>query len=35
MDAHIKNIRQKIAKQAPEASNPLLTVRGVGYKLEG
>jgi DNA-binding response OmpR family regulator len=34
MDAHIKNIRQKISKAAPEAHNPLATVRGVGYKLE-
>jgi DNA-binding response OmpR family regulator len=35
IDAHIKNIRQKLSKQAPEASNPLVTVRGIGYKLEG
>jgi len=35
MDAHIKNVRQKISRAAPEASNPLITVRGVGYKLEG
>jgi DNA-binding response OmpR family regulator len=35
MDAHIKNIRQKISRIAPELSNPLVTVRGVGYKLEG
>jgi len=35
MDAHIKNIRQKISMAAPEVSNPLVTVRGVGYKLEG
>ena len=34
IDAHIKNIRQKILKVAPESSNPLVTVRGVGYKLE-
>ena len=34
IDAHIKNIRQKISKIAPESSNPLFTVRGVGYKLE-
>jgi two-component system alkaline phosphatase synthesis response regulator PhoP len=35
MDAHIKNIRQKISRAAPGVSNPLVTVRGVGYKLEG
>lgn len=35
MDTHIKNIRQKISRAAPEVSNPLVTVRGVGYKLEG
>jgi len=34
IDAHIKNIRQKISRLAPELSNPLVTVRGVGYKLE-
>ncbi|MBM3148808.1 MAG: response regulator transcription factor [Chloroflexi bacterium] len=34
MDAHIKNIRQKISKAAPDSANPLVTVRGVGYKLE-
>jgi len=34
IDAHIKNIRQKISKLAPESTNPLVTVRGVGYKLE-
>lgn len=34
IDAHIKNIRQKISKLAPESANPLVTVRGVGYKLE-
>jgi DNA-binding response OmpR family regulator len=34
IDAHIKNIRQKISKSAPESANPLVTVRGVGYKLE-
>ncbi len=34
MDAHIKNIRQKISRAAPESINPLITVRGVGYKLE-
>ena len=35
MDAHIKNIRQKLSKIAPGVSNPLATVHGVGYKLEG
>jgi len=35
IDAHIKNIRQKMAKIAPKATNPLVTIRGVGYKLEG
>ena len=34
IDAHVKNIRQKISKLAPESANPLVTVRGVGYKLE-
>jgi len=34
IDAHIKNIRQKISKLAPESTNLLVTVRGVGYKLE-
>ena len=34
IDAHIKNIRQKMAKLAPERPNPLITVLGVGYKLE-
>ena len=34
MDAHIKNIRQKMANLAPVCSDPLITVRGVGYKLE-
>jgi DNA-binding response OmpR family regulator len=34
IDAHIKNIRQKMSKLAPESANPLVTVRGVGYKLE-
>ena len=34
MDAHIKNIRQKMAISAPKQSDPLITVRGVGYKLE-
>ena len=34
IDAHIKNIRQKMSRLAPKVSNPLVTVRGVGYKLE-
>lgn len=34
IDAHIKNIRQKMAKLVPERPNPLTTVIGVGYKLE-
>ena len=34
IDAHIKNIRQKMTKLMPEKPNPLLTVVGVGYKLE-
>jgi two-component system alkaline phosphatase synthesis response regulator PhoP len=34
IDAHIKNIRQKMAKVTPDSTNPLVTVRGVGYKLE-
>ncbi|MCJ7515860.1 MAG: response regulator transcription factor [Dehalococcoidia bacterium] len=34
IDAHIKNIRQKMAKLAPDSTGPLATIRGVGYKLE-
>jgi DNA-binding response OmpR family regulator len=34
IDAHIKNIRQKLCRTGSEAENPLVTVRGVGYKLE-
>lgn len=34
IDAHIKNIRQKLAEIAPDSPTPLTTVRGVGYKLE-
>jgi two-component system alkaline phosphatase synthesis response regulator PhoP len=34
IDAHIKNIRQKMSRLAPASSIPLVTVRGVGYKLE-
>ena len=35
VDAHIKNIRQKMAGVAPNHSEVLITVHGVGYKLEG
>jgi len=34
VDAHIKNIRQKLTKLAPDVANPLMTVHGVGYKFE-
>jgi two-component system alkaline phosphatase synthesis response regulator PhoP len=34
IDAHIKNIRQKMQESAPGQSTPLVTVRGVGYKLQ-
>jgi two-component system, OmpR family, alkaline phosphatase synthesis response regulator PhoP len=34
IDAHIKNIRQKMLSLAPEHSDFLITIRGVGYKLE-
>jgi len=34
IDAHIKNIRQKMQEAAPDRSSPLITVRGVGYKLQ-
>ena len=34
IDAHIKNIRQKMAQVAPDSTGPLATIRGVGYKLE-
>ncbi len=34
IDAHIKNIRQKMANLVPERPDPLITIRGVGYKLE-
>jgi DNA-binding response OmpR family regulator len=34
VDAHIKNIRQKMAGVAPNHSEVLITVHGVGYKLE-
>ena len=34
IDAHIKNIRQKMQEAAPDLPTPLVTVRGVGYKLQ-
>jgi DNA-binding response OmpR family regulator len=34
VDAHIKNVRQKMVESAPEVPTPLTTVRGVGYKIE-
>ncbi len=34
IDAHIKNLRQKMLEAAPDSPTPLSTVRGVGYKLE-
>ncbi|MDD5399258.1 MAG: response regulator transcription factor [Dehalococcoidia bacterium] len=34
IDAHIKNMRQKLIKMGGDADNPVITVRGVGYKLE-
>ncbi|MDD5168254.1 MAG: response regulator transcription factor, partial [Syntrophales bacterium] len=34
IDAHIKNIRQKLDKISGDSDNPVVTVRGVGYKLE-
>ena len=34
IDAHVKNIRQKMQESAPGQSTPLVTVRGVGYKLQ-
>lgn len=34
IDAHIKNIRQKMLKINPDCSIPLVTVFGIGYKLE-
>ncbi|MBN1856989.1 MAG: response regulator transcription factor [Dehalococcoidia bacterium] len=34
IDAHIKNIRQKLLELSSESPTPLVTVRGVGYKLE-
>jgi DNA-binding response OmpR family regulator len=34
IDAHIKNLRQKLNSIDCEDENPVVTVRGVGYKLE-
>jgi DNA-binding response OmpR family regulator len=34
IDAHIKNIRQKLARIGGDEDNPVITVRGVGYKME-
>lgn len=34
IDAHIKNLRQKFNAIGSEEENPVVTVRGVGYKLE-
>jgi DNA-binding response OmpR family regulator len=34
IDAHIKNVRQKMTESSPDTPTPLTTVRGVGYKLE-
>jgi len=34
IDAHIKNMRQKLSRIGGDADNPVITVRGVGYKLE-
>jgi DNA-binding response OmpR family regulator len=34
IDAHIKNIRQKLERIGGDSENPVVTVRGVGYKLE-
>jgi DNA-binding response OmpR family regulator len=34
IDAHVKNIRQKLDKIGGDSDNPVITVRGVGYKLE-
>ena len=33
-DAHVKNIRQKIASLSGTNADPITTVRGIGYKLE-
>ncbi len=34
IDAHVKNIRQKMIESSGDDPTPLVTVRGVGYKLE-
>ena len=34
IDAHIKNLRQKLNAIGSEEGNPVVTVRGIGYKLE-
>jgi DNA-binding response OmpR family regulator len=34
IDTHIKNIRQKMLSLAPDHAELLITVRGVGYKME-
>lgn len=34
IDAHIKNLRQKFNAIGSDEENPVVTVRGVGYKLE-
>jgi DNA-binding response OmpR family regulator len=34
IDAHIKNIRQKLTKAGGSDDSPLITIRGVGYKVE-
>ena len=34
IDAHIKNLRQKLNTIGGEEENPVVTVRGIGYKLE-
>ena len=34
IDAHIKNIRQKLERIGGDTENRVVTVRGVGYKLE-
>ncbi len=34
IDAHVKNLRQKMLEAAPDSPTPLSTVRGIGYKLE-
>jgi len=34
IDAHIKNIRQKLTRTGGGDDSPLITIRGVGYKVE-